>query len=284
MSKYDTIVIGNGPAGISCAIYLKRYNLNPLVIGNGYGALINAHIENYYGIKSISGKDLVDVGIEQAKNLGIDVISEEVLSIDIMNNYIVKTTNNTYEAPTIFLGIGKSRKKANIKGIDNLEGKGVSYCATCDGFFYRNKRIGIIGSGNYMLHELSDLEKFSKDIIIFTNGEHLENTSFKVVSDKITEVVGQDKLEAVITSSGKYEIDGLFVAIGSASALSFSKHLGLLSDQQSNLVVNESFMTNIPGVFAGGDVVGGLLQVSKAVSDGANAAVSIKNYLKISKL
>ena len=80
------------------------------------------------------------------------------------------------------------------------------------------------------------------------------------------------------------EIDGLFVAIGSASALSFSKHLGLLSDQQSNLVVNESFMTNIPGVFAGGDVVGGLLQVSKAVSDGANAAVSIKNYLKISKL
>lgn len=283
MSKYDTVIIGNGPAGISCAIYLKRYNLNPLVIGYGYGALERATVDNYYGIKSIKGTDLINLGIEQAKELGIEVITDEVISIQYGDKFVVNSPNQKYECDSIFLAVGKTRNKVNVKNLQNYEGLGVSYCAICDGFFYKNKKIGIVGSGSYMLSELADLEKFTKDITIFTNGVEYSNDQYKVVIDKITELSGSDKLERVITENGSYDVDGLFIANGSASALSFSKHLGL-ETKDNNLVVNEHFMTNIPGIFAGGDVIGGLLQVSKAVSDGAQAAVEIKDFIKKIKL
>ena len=166
---YDVIIIGQGPAGISCAIYLKRYNLNPLVIAKDYGALeVNSMIENYYGIKSIDGQELIKSGIDQAKELGIDIINEEVINIETYPSFEVVTAKNKYQTKSIFLATGKSRSKIYAKGFKELEGKGISYCATCDGFFYRKKRIGIIGSGDYMLSELDVLRNFTNDIIIFS--------------------------------------------------------------------------------------------------------------------
>lgn len=279
MSKvYDAIIIGAGPAGISTAVYLKRYNLTPLVIYNSIGALENAKIENYYGIKSISGKDLYYEGISQAKNLGIDIVEEEVVSIDPYDSMKVSTTANSYNAKTIVISTGKSRQKLLIKGASKFVGNGISMCATCDGFFYRNKKIGIIGSGAYMEAELEVLKRFTKDITVFTNGNdcNIENA----VKDPIVEVFGEDKLEGVKTKNNTYELDGLFVAIGTANALDFANHIGIEIDSNSNIVVDKNYMTNINGVFACGDVIGGLLQVVKAASDGANAALSIKNYLK----
>ena len=274
----DVIIIGKGPAGISCAIYLKRYNLNPLVIAKDYGTLSNnSLIENYYGIESINGRDLIDKGVEQAKKLGIEIKEEEVLSIENYDNYEVITKNNTYKAKAIFLATGKTREKVYAKGFKEFEGKGISYCATCDGFFYRKKKIGIMGSGDYMLSELEVLKNFTNDIIIFSN-EKIES-EFEVVNDKIIEFYGEEKLQGVRTKEKEYELDAMFIALGSQSGFSFSKHLGILLDEFDNIVVDENYMTNLEGIFAGGDVIGGLLQVAKAVSDGAIAATRIKKYL-----
>lgn len=280
MSKYNTIIIGAGPAGITCGIYLKRFNLNPCIISTKESSLNKTLIENYYGIESISGSDLFNNGINQAINLGIPVIFEEVVSIEYFNEFIVKTNINEYKADSVFLATGKVRKKLNIKNVDNLMGAGVSMCATCDGFFFRKKKIGIVGNSSFMEHELEILERFSDDITIFTNGEDYFSEKYPVVKDKIEDVLGDDRLRAIKAGDKEYLVDGLFLALGSANGADFAKHIGLVVDKNLNIVVDGDFMTNVEGIFAGGDIIGGVLQVSKAVSDGALAAFSIKKYLK----
>ena len=277
----DVIVIGQGPSGISCAIYLRRFNLNPIVIAKDFGALeTKATIENYYGIESIDGKELIQKGIDQAKKLGIEVINEEVISIENYGTFEVITNKNKYEGKAVYLAVGKAKAKLNKKGLKEFEGKGISYCATCDGFFFRKKRIGIVGSGDYMLKELEVLRNFSDDIIVFSSSDL--DIKEKVVKDEIVEFYGNDKLEGVKTINDDYKLDAVFIALGSLDAFSIAKHLGLILDEKINIVVND-YMSIIEGVFAGGDVIGGLLQVSKASSDGANAAFSINKYLKSRK-
>ena len=280
MSNYDVIVIGAGPAGISAAIYLKRYNLNPLVISNGKSSLFNAKIENYYGIESISGEELFNNGIKQAKRLGIDVISAEVTNIEPYDNMGVLTTSGYYHTKAILLATGRARNNLNIKGANELIGKGISMCATCDGFFFRGKKIAILGSGAFMEVELDVLKRFTKDITIFTNGEEYESPDFSVVSDKIVEITGTDSIKSIKTTNNEYNIEGLFVALGYANALDFANHIGIELDKDNYFKVDSNMQTNVPGIFAAGDVIGGLLQVSKAVSDGAIAALGIKNYIK----
>lgn len=276
---YDSIIIGKGPAGISAAIYLKRYGYNPLVIGKDGGALEKAHlIENYYGIDSISGNDLIEKGINQAKRLGIEVLTEEVVDISFFDNLTITTKDNVYQAKTIVLALGASRNRY-VKA-DKFEG--VSYCATCDGFFYRKKRLALIGNGSYMKHELEVLENITKDITVFTDGLPLEvdlNENIKVITEKITEIKGDERIKSIVTANEEVEIDGAFIAKGNASGFTIAKHLGIALDNNS-IVVDKNFMTNIPGIFACGDIIGGLLQVSKAVSDGALCASGVNSFLK----
>ena len=269
---YDCIIIGKGPAGISCAIYLKRFNKNVLVIGRDYGSLGRAKvIENYYGFNSISGAELAKIGEEQAKNLGIEVITDEVLEIEDLTIKTVKTKTNEYSAKTIFLATGKTNS-INIPGINNVN---VSYCATCDGFFFRNKKLALIGSSSFMYHELEVLKNFTKDITIFTNDEtKLENA----ISGKITRIYEENRIKYIEVGNNTYYFDGIFVA-SSNDSLSISKHLGLLTDSNNKFEVN-NYKTNIKGIFAGGDAIDGLDQVSTSVSDGAKAAIEINKYLK----
>ena len=276
---YDSVIIGSGPCGISAAIYLKRFGFDVLVIGKDYGTLsVNTLIENYYGIESINGVDLIKKGINQAKKLGITVLTEEVVKIETSNGFVVGTNKSQYECKTVLIATGMKRTSLKIDGLKDFEGRGVSYCAVCDGFLYRKKRIGILGSGDYMKSELKVLKRFSKDIIVFTNGEDIvldEN----VITDKIIKVEGNDHLESVVCKNNTYNIDCLFVAVGVANGSSFARHLGLLMDEKEHLIVND-YMTNIPGIFAGGDVIGGIKQIITAASDGCSCAYKIKDYLK----
>ena len=277
---YDTIIIGNGPAGISCAIYLKRFNRDVLVIGKDSGALeVNSYIDNYYGVSHIKGQDLIEAGINQAKDLGIMVVKDEVLEINLGLNFKVECKKNIYEAKTVFLATGKTRIKLDVKNLKEFDGKGISYCAICDGFIYRGKRLGIIGSGDYMKKELETLKRFSQDITIFTNGETLSLDGFKIVTEPIKEFFGDKKLKGIITNENIYELDGVFIAVGSASTISFAKHIGILTDEKGNILV-ENYKTNIDGIFSGGDAIGGLLQIVKAANDGAQAAFEINKFLK----
>lgn len=280
---YDVIVIGAGPAGISASLYLKRANINVLIISKGYGALEKAHkIENYYGLeKNISGKDLFNIGINQAKNIGIEIIEDEVTGISLENNYVftVTTINRQYTAKKVILATGTNRKVPHIKGIKEYEGKGISYCAICDAFFYRGKDVGVLGSGNYALHEASQLKPLVNSVTIFTNGEEIvenrDGEEFEIENKPIKEFRGNKVIEEIqFEDSDIRKINGMFIAIGTASCNDLARKIGAVI-QNNNIKVNENMQTTVNNLYACGDCTGGLLQVSKSVYEGAKAAVHI---------
>ena len=182
---YDIIIIGAGPAGISASLYAKRAGMNVLVLYHGTSELEKAHkIDNYYGFADgISGKELFDNGIKQAQNLGVEVLEKEITNIEMNVNadesenegqqviYNVKAIDQTFEAKAVIIATGNKKVRPNIPGIVEFEGKGISYCAICDGFFYRNKNVAIIGNGEFALSEAEDLENVVNSITILTNGE-----------------------------------------------------------------------------------------------------------------
>ena len=283
---FDAIVIGKGPAGISAAIYLARANRNVLVIGKGIGALEKAEkIDNYYGFTdTISGEELSKQSIKQAERLGIEILTDEVTSIEKAHAFTVSTPSNTYQAKSIFLASGKQRTGLKVKGFREFQGKGISFCAVCDGFFYRDKALALIGSGDYAAHEYEQLRSLTDKITVFTDGSKdiskLFPTDANIVYDKITEISGDVKVEEVLTSGDEsYPVDGIFVAIGTAGASNFAQTLGIIT-QNDNIVVDEDYMTNLDGLFAGGDCIGGLAQIAKSVSDGAIAATNMIRYIK----
>ena len=268
---------------------LGRGNLNTLVIYHGKSSLENAKlIENYYGFENgITGNDLYESGIKQAKKIGVNVKKEEVIKIEIIKEgFKVKTDKNDYETKSLIFATGSKKNKSKIKGIEKFEGKGVSYCAICDGFFYRGKDVAVVGNGNYAISETNDLINIAKNITILTNGNiapefRAENVTTK--TDKIKEVRGIDKVEEIEFENGNIlKTDGIFIAQGEASSIDFAKKLGIFTNNDK-IVVNEKMETNIKGIYACGDCIGGTLQVSKAVSDGMTAGLQIINYIKTIK-
>ena len=273
----DILIIGAGPAGCQAAIYLKRFNYNPLVIASNDSTLASAHlVENYYGIPSIVGSELYQTGLEQLKRLDVNVIEETVISIEYYGHFVVTTTHNQYEAKKVILATGKARNKLKIKNVSKYELNGLSYCAVCDGFFYREKKIGLIGSGSSMLHELDFLKNITSDITVFTDGAEIEVEGVNVNTEKLVSLYGETYLEGVETTNGKYDLDGLFVAIGDASTFDFIKRLGIATDDKNNIIVDSNYQTNIPSLYAIGDAIGGVLQVVKAAHDGMMVAYCIQ--------
>ena len=281
---YDVIIIGAGPAGISAGIYAKRAGLNVLILYYGQSNLEKAEkIENYYGFKDgIDGKELYENGIEQAKNIGIEVKKEEVLNIEkIREEFSIKTVEGEYKGKAAIIATGNKKIRPNIKGIKEFEGKGISYCAICDGFFYKNKNIAVIGNGKYALSEANNLKNIANKITILTDGLEIEeDNGFEVMSKKIKEICGDTKVRYIeFDDSSKIEIDGIFIAMGEAGGNDFAKKIGVILDKD-NIVVNENMETNIEGLFSCGNSVGGLLQIGKAVYEGSIAGLSVVDYLK----
>ena len=280
---YDSIIVGKGPAGITAAIYLKRAGYNCVVIGKDGGNLIkNSKIQNYYGIEEITGEELLLKGIKQAENLGIEVVTDEVIELEYNNNFSVKTINNVYEGKTIILATGNKRKTPNIEGINNFNGKGISYCAVCDGFFYKNKDVVVIGNGEYAINEVNHLLPIAKTVTLLTDGKKLDNTKVNVVVDsrEIKQFRGDSKLQEIeFKDNSNIKIDGAFLAIGTATSTDLAQRLGVLI-KENRIIVDENMQTNVKGLFAAGDCTGGLLQISKAVYEGSKAGLSAVEYLK----
>lgn len=285
---YDVIIIGSGPAGISASLYTKRAGLETLIVSKGIGTLNKVEkIENYYGTPSISGKEIQKIGEEQAKSLNIEIKNEEVMQIDYGKNFIVKTLNHEYETKAIIIATGSNRKVANIKGIKEFEGKGVSYCATCDGFFYKGKDVAVLGSKEYALHEAQNLLPIAKSVTMLTNGEQpveKRTEGIDVEENKIREFRGTNSIEEIeFEDNTTKKIDGLFVALGTASSSDLARKLGIILDEKNNIKVDSKMETNIKGVYACGDCTGGILQISKAVYEGMTAGMYVIQLLKSTK-
>lgn len=280
---YDIIIIGAGPAGISAAIYAKRSGTNVLVLYNGESNLERTDkIENYYGfVNGIDGKTLYKNGIEQAKNLDIEIRNEEVLNIEKTDKFIVKTDKKEYIGKSVIIATGNKKLKPNIKGISEFEGKGISYCAICDGFFYRNKKVVVIGSGKFAINEADDLKNIVSNVKILTNGlEMKDDPQYETNTKKIKEIYGDQKVQGIEFDDGtKIEVDGIFIALGEAGGSDFAKKMGVMLNKD-NIIVDENMKTNIEGLYSCGDTTGGLLQISKAVYEGAKAGIAAAKYIK----
>ena len=284
---YDVIVIGAGPGGISASLYIKRAGKKVAVLYHGISELQQAEkIENYYGFENgITGEELYQDGIKQAKNLGIEVLEKEVTNIETKGtDFVVKTSEGDFQTKAVIIATGNKKVKPNIKGINEFEGKGISYCAICDGFFYRNKKVAIIGNGKFALSEAEDLKNIVNEITIFTNGLEAPLTKeYEINTKKIKEIQGEKRVNSLLLEDGtKVEVDGIFVAQGVAGGSDFAKKLGILMNNDT-IVVNSEMETNLPGIYACGNLTGGLLQVNKAVYEGAKAGLQAVNYLRKNK-
>lgn len=276
----NIVIVGSGPAGVSAALYAVRAGVDTTVLTKGPGALDRAEkIENYYGLaQPVSGAELERRSIENAKRLGVRFVTAEAVGLTYTDKLTVETVGKNYPADAVILATGASRAVPRIPGLAGLEGHGVSWCAVCDAFFYRGKDVAVLGSGEYAMHEASELLPVVGSVTVLTNGTELTGVlpeGAKLDTRKITAFEGDGVVEKVTFEDGEsLAISGVFVAVGVAGSTDLAKKLGAATEG-NRILVDEKMATNVPGLYAAGDCTGGMLQIAKAVYQGAQAGTSI---------
>jgi thioredoxin reductase (NADPH) len=298
---YDLIIIGSGPAGMAAAIYAKRAQLNFVILERTFagGQIINTYeVENYPGIKTLSGMDLSNMFREHVESLGASIDSDDVVSLDISGKVKrVITTKNTYETKTIILATGATWKKLGAEGEEKFTGRGVSYCATCDGAFYKDKEVVVVGGGDVAVEDAIYLARICKKVYLVHRRDELRavkglqerlftNKNVEILWDsELDEIYGDEFVEGVTIYNNKFKdktnikIDGVFVAVGTIPNSQLLN--GKVEMDDNNWVITDEWcMTNVEGVFAAGDVRKKVLkQVITAASDGAIATYGAERFI-----
>lgn len=292
---YDVIIIGLGASGVSASIYAKRSGLNVCVVNYGVpGGIISTSsiVENYPGIKSISGSDFAFNLFEHFNSLNIPLYNEEVINIKNGDIKTVITTNNEYKAKKIIICSGRKPKKLGIKNEDKYMGRGISYCATCDGNLYKNKKVCVVGGGNSALESAIYLSNICEVVYVivrkdkFIGSESLvkdvlnkDNVVVKFNS-VIEEIVGNDVVESIKIKDEEIRLSGIFINIGYEPSIGILKGLNLKMDN-NYIVVDKNMETSVKGIYAAGDIIKkDLYQLVTAVSDGAVAATNVFKSIK----
>lgn len=300
---YDLIIIGSGPAGLSAAIYAQRACLDTIVIeknGISGGQVLNTwEVDNYPGFPGVSGFELSRQFREHANKLGARFLQDEVIRVELSGAVKkVICEEETYEAHCVILASGAHHRTLNVPGEELLRGAGVSYCATCDGAFFRGKTVAVVGGGDAALEDAIFLARMCEKVYIVHRRDKLrgakrlqerlqtlENVKFVWNSETIA-IEGEDQVEALRlrqTDTGeerRLEVDGVFIAVGIAPESELYKEQ-LELDEQGYIRADETGQTSVPGVFAAGDVrTKALRQILTASSDGANCVASAERYLQ----
>ncbi|MGI6039904.1 MAG: NAD(P)/FAD-dependent oxidoreductase, partial [Eubacteriales bacterium] len=241
----------------------------------------------YYGFaEPISGEHLLSQGIAQAVNAGAKIVDDEVLGISFDGKYYVSAKGGDYSADAVIIATGTSRTTPRIKGIRELEGRGVSYCATCDAFFFRGKDVAVMGNGEYAVHEALELQPVVGSVTIVTDGKPMEAATpdgINVIEDEIESLIGDEVLESIRFKNGvEKAFGGLFIALGVAGSTDLARKLGAYIEG-NRIVVDENMATTLPGLYAAGDCTGGLLQIAKAVYEGAKAGTEAVKFIRGAK-
>ncbi|QPI68519.1 thioredoxin-disulfide reductase [Exiguobacterium sp. PBE] len=300
---YDVIIIGAGPAGMTAALYASRANLSTLMIERGIpgGQMANTEdIENYPGYDSILGPDLSQKMFDHSKAFGAEYAYGDVQSISDETQYkIVHAHNRDYKARAIILASGAQYKKIGVPGEEELGGRGVSYCAVCDGAFFKGKDLFVIGGGDSAVEEGVFLTRFANKVTIVHRRDELRaqkilqkrafdnekidfiwNHTLKEITEKDGKVGGARLVSTVDGTETDREIDGVFIYIGMNPITGFVQDLGI-TNEQGYIVTNEAMETNIPGIFAAGDVREKTLrQVVTATNDGSIAAQNAQHFIE----
>ena len=302
--KYDVIVIGAGPGGMTAALYASRANLKVAMLGRGvYGGQMNntAEVENYTGFKSILGPDLAEQMYQSSIQFGADFVYGNVEKVTVDEDGIkhVKTDSGELEAPAIVIATGSQYRKLGIPGEDEYSGKGVSYCAVCDGAFYRGKNVTTVGGGDSAVEESEYLAKLVNNVNIVHRRDQLR--AQKILQDRafandkigftwntiVTEIVGDGKKVTGVKTHNKetnedrlVPTDGVFIYIGNVPMTEPFKDLGI-TDEQGWVITDDEMKTSVPGVFAVGDVRDKKLrQITTAVGDGGIAGQGVFSYIE----
>ena len=299
MKKYDLIIVGAGPAGLTAGLYAVRSGLKVGIISKDVGGTANSilMLENWPGFKG-SGTKLMKQFYEQLKTYELDFIIADVENIEKKKDeFIVKTKNKELQSRALILATGTKRKELNIPGEKELKGKGISYCVTCDAFFFKDKIVGVVGGSDCAAISALALSDIAKKVHVIYRGEKLrcEDINSKKLEEKENvemiynaipkEIIGKEKVEGLmIKENGKdreVKLNGIFIEIGSLPLTKFVKNLNLKFDKENYIIIDGEMKTSIPGIFAAGDVTHHKLkQVVVASGQGAIAAKSAYEYLK----
>ncbi len=298
---YELAIIGAGPAGYSAVIYAVRSGIKTVVFDKGLGgglAAVSPNIENYAGFQSISGIDLVDKMKAHASKYTKINFNENVNSITKKGQeFIIETDKQSYNVKAILLCTGTEYRKLNVTGEKELTGKGVSFCATCDGFFFKDKTVAVIGGGNTALVEAVFLKQIGcKNVYLIHRRDQLRaekayqddaiNKGVEIIYEThVEKILGTEKVEYLELHNvntdkvSKLPVDGIFVSIGEEPQNALAKKLGCKLDEKGYVIVDKDQRTNIKGIYAAGDITGGLRQVITACAEGAIAALSSTEVL-----
>ncbi|MGD0780894.1 MAG: thioredoxin-disulfide reductase [Dehalococcoidales bacterium] len=302
LKNYDVIIIGGGPAGLSAGIYTARARLATLLIERAAvgGQIINAGmVENYPGfIDGIGGVELTQAMHQQATKFGMETLYDEVIGIEVNDKQkVVKTPQGDFPTKAVIIAGGSERQKLGVPGETEFTGKGVSYCATCDGAFFRDKTVAVIGGGNAAVTEALELTKFATKISLVHRRHELRATKImqeKLMADAriqilwdtvVLDIIGDKFVNKIKLRNLKTEketeldVSGVFIAVGSQPATGYLKGL-LTLDVVGAIVTNDKLETSVPGIYAAGDIrSGSIRQVISAAGDGAVAAINVSKYI-----
>jgi thioredoxin reductase (NADPH) len=304
MQKEKVIVIGSGPAGLTAALYAARAALEPLVItGSQLGGQISItnEVENYPGFpEGTTGPELVDLMQKQAERFGARLLIDEVTEVDFTNGspFTLKTHGETFEADSVIISVGASPSRLGVPGEEDMIGRGVSFCATCDGFFFREKDVVVVGGGDSALEEALFLTRFVNKVQVIHRrdelraGEALKTRAFAnekvsfIWDTVVDEIVGNGKVESIKMTNVKsgdnteMDVEGVFIFIGHyPNSDLFTDQLEM--DEQGYLVTDDKQMTSVPGVFAAGEIQDRVFrQIATSVGQGCAAAMTSERWLE----
>lgn len=299
---YDVIILGSGPAGLSAAIYAERARLNTLIIEekplSGGQILDTYEVDNYPGLPGITGFEMGQKFRSHADKMGVEVINTQVTEVRVEgDNKSIITAQGSYETKCLIIATGAKHRKLGIPGEEKLTGMGVSYCATCDGAFFRGKTVAVIGGGDVALEDALFLARGCEKVYLIHRREEFrgvrilqekikktENIEL-VLNSNVTEIRGEGQVSSILVHNHKEETDtelevqGVFIAVGIEPNSGMVKNL-VAQDAEGYIEAGEDTQTSIEGIFAAGDVrTKQLRQVITAAADGANAVVSAEKYL-----